>query len=100
MILDRQTCDELLALPVGRTDAGRDVKTIRDYLLKLLLELWEEGEMFSSKRPFGNSDWECEVFKPLIENGIVRGVIDSDGDIDSFEENDAYRVVSELIKSI
>jgi hypothetical protein len=38
------------------SDAGDNI-TIRDYLRILLETLWEEGEGFSGKRPFGNSGW-------------------------------------------
>ena len=53
--------------------------TIRDYLHLLLKTLWKEGESFSGKRPFGNSDWEDDLFKPLVVNGFVRGEVDEEG---------------------
>ena len=50
-------------------DAG--AKTIREYLIKLLKELWSEGESFSGKRPFGNSGWELELYHALANNDAI-----------------------------
>lgn len=64
------------------SDAG-DGLTVRGYLRELLLTLWEEGEGFSGKRPFGNSGWEYELYAPLVKSGFVSGELDEDGYIDS-----------------
>jgi hypothetical protein len=47
--------------------------SIREYLTKLLLTVWEEQEMFNGKRPFGNSGWYLDVFDPLFTGGFIRG---------------------------
>lgn len=60
--------DEILNIYLPENDAG--ALTVREYLVKLLLEVWQEGEGFSGKRPFGNSGWENELVTPLAENGI------------------------------
>lgn len=44
--------------------------TIRDYLKGLLTNLWTEGEGFSGKRPFGNSGWRHDLYRPLIAAGF------------------------------
>lgn len=44
-------------------DAG--AKTPREYFRKLLKALWEEGDSFSGKRPFGNSGWDSDLFDAL-----------------------------------
>ena len=46
-------------------------KTVREYLKMLLERLWEEGEGFSGKRPFGNSGWEYDLYAALEEKGVT-----------------------------
>jgi hypothetical protein len=52
-------------------DAQAD--TVREYLTALLQALWTEGEGFSGKRPLGNSDWQFDLYAPLIDGGLVTG---------------------------
>lgn len=71
------TTADILALPMQQpNDAG--AATIREYLVKLLATLWDEGEGFSGKRPLGNSCWESDLYIPLIKAGIVEGVLDEE----------------------
>ena len=53
-----------------------DANTIGEYFSELLLSLWDQGEGFSGKRPFGNSDWKYEVYASLIKASVVKGKID------------------------
>lgn len=62
---------QILALPMGDNDAGAD--TIRGYLIELLAAVWREGEGFSGKRPFGNSSWEWELYRPLVRANVIAG---------------------------
>jgi len=55
--------NRILSIEMVDNDANAD--TIRDYLKVLLSTLWEEGESFSGKRPFGNSGWEYELLDTL-----------------------------------
>ena len=78
------------------SDAG-DNTTVRDYLYSLLSTLWEEGEGFSGKRPFGNSCWDYELYAPLIKHGFISGSLDSDGYLNSVNKSEAREYVSKLI---
>lgn len=71
------TGEEILALPMGENDA--DAKTVKEYLKKLLETLWEEGEGFSGKRPFGNSGWEVELEHAVEAEGLdsVQAIYDA-----------------------
>lgn len=60
------------------SDAGDDL-TIREYLRMLLMAVWDEGEEFSGKRPFGNSDWENDIYAPLVKSGFIAGTVDQYG---------------------
>jgi hypothetical protein len=65
----------VLDLPMGDNDAN--AANVRAYLKALLTKLWEEGEGFSGKRPFGNSGWERDLYFPLVKAGRVRGEIEN-----------------------
>lgn len=62
--------EAVLDLELEENDA--DAATVREYLQALLCAVWEEGEGFSGKRPFGNSGWEYDLTQPLIDAGLVK----------------------------
>ncbi len=62
------TGEDVLDLEMITNDA--EAKTIRDYLKALVTRIWEEGEGFSGKRPFGNSGWEYELYGTLVTHGF------------------------------
>lgn len=78
------------------SDAGDDL-TVRDYLRTLLTTLWEEGEGFNGKRPFGNSGWEYDLYSPLIAAGFITGTLDEDGGVDDYDKTQAYTFVNDCI---
>jgi hypothetical protein len=93
---------EILALPMQQPNDA-DVATIRDYLVKLLADLWLEGEGFDSKRPFGNSCWESDLYPPLVKAGYVEGVIDEEEgwieEISDEAEEQANELIAQAIQS-
>lgn len=95
MVTDAQ----VLALPMQQPNDA-NAATVRDYLIKLLAELWREGEMFSGKRPFGNSGWQYDLYLPLIVAGFVPGVLDEDGYIDNVDDKRADAVIASAIRSL
>lgn len=78
------------------SDAGDNI-TIRDYLRLLLVTLWDQAEGFSGKRPFGNSGWEYDLYKPLIKGGYVQGTLDEAGYVDEVDKSEANDYVFKLI---
>lgn len=78
------------------SDAGDDL-SVRDYLCELLVMLWNEGEDFSGKRPFGNSGWEHDLYVPLVKAGFIDGKLDADGYIESLADSAAHMFVKQLI---
>lgn len=89
---------KVLDLPMSDNDAG--ASTIGEYLITLLEELWIEGEGFSGKRPFGNSGWEYELYKPLIEASKIKGSLDGDGYIEDVDSEGANKIILKAIKSL
>jgi hypothetical protein len=91
---------EILVLPMQPNDA--DAKTIGEYLSKLLLNLWEEQESFSGKRPFGNSDWDSELHTALAINGVLPAEkVEEDPDYwELADYGEADRIIKEAIESL
>ncbi len=70
--------------------------TIKLYLRELLVTLWREREGFSGKRPFGNSGWEYDLYKVLIECGAIEGTLE-DGFVEVVNTNEADQLILKLI---
>lgn len=86
--------ENILDLRFISDDLGKEV-SVREFLCALLQTLWEEKEGFSGKRPFGNSAWDADLAKCLIEHKAVKGTLDSDGYIESCDWDEVDKVVIE-----
>ena len=78
------------------SDAG-DNLTIREYLHELLSDLIDQRENFNSKRPYGNSDWIFDIYKPLIVHGFIPSSLNEDGYILEIDEVKARVYVLQLV---
>lgn len=87
---------DVLNIKIEESDAGNDI-TIRQYLIALLTELWNEQEGFSGKRPFGNSGWDYELMKPLVKAGVITGSIDEWGFIDKCDTKKGHEIILNAI---
>ena len=74
--------------------------TVGEFLKELLLQLWSEAEGFSGKRPFGNSDWQYQVYASLIEAGYDIGELDEDGYVESLDMTKADKLVMDAITDL
>ena len=83
-------------LPLQKNNDA-EVNNIGEYLSKLLCQLIDEEEGFDSKRPFGNSGWLYELFRPLIDFNFIEGNI-YEGTIEECDEDNGKRILKELIK--
>jgi hypothetical protein len=92
------TPQQILDTPMGENDA--DAPTVRDYLVKLLHDLWHHGMDFNTKRPFGNSGWHYEVYRALVRAGHITGQFDEDGCLDDCDIDLGDRLVREAINSL
>jgi hypothetical protein len=88
----------ILDTPMGTNDAG--ATTIRGYLIRLLAELWDAGECFSGKHPFGNSDWEGEPLVALARAGHVTARFDADGYVEDLDEEAGRRLITAAIQAL
>ncbi len=92
------TPQEILALPMQENDVR--AKTIKEYLKRLLAQLWIEQEGFSGKRPFGNSGWEFDLYKALIRAGAATGKLDGDGCVDEMPQESQQQADEIILKAI
>lgn len=77
--------------------------TIGDYLVQLLLEVWQRGELFSGKRPFGSSCWESDLYLALVSANYVEGTLDENDFLDEITTENilkADELIAEAIKSL
>lgn len=84
--------NEILALTTLRRDLNEEI-TLRQYFYDLMSTLWCEQDGFDGKRPFGNSGWDYEIYKPLVQAGLVKGRIDVDGYIAELDDAEANEFV-------
>jgi hypothetical protein len=92
------TPQQLLDLPLPDNDSG--ASTVRGYLVALLSTLWREEDRFSGKRPFGNSGWQYDLYKPMILAGLVDGQIDEDGYIERADVPTADKLLLAAIAAL
>lgn len=82
--------------------------TVKEYLIKLLSTLWSEQCDFSGKRPFGNSCWDIDLMRALVDSGHIKGKVlrkyDDDGYMieidDRYDHTEAWEFVANLIKQL
>lgn len=92
------TGEQILATPMqGGNDAHAE--TIGQYLRQLLAALWRDEEMFSGKRPFGNSGWQYDVYGALIDAGYVEGELYEDGSVEDLDPYAADALVQKAISA-
>ncbi|WCO82071.1 hypothetical protein vBPpSSYP_89 [Pseudomonas phage vB_PpS_SYP] len=82
------------------TDNRAGAYDVRGYLKALLRELWDTGEGFSGKRPFGDSGWEYELYWGLVKAGLVTGYFDQYGYVDGVDKVTANRLIFEAINQL
>ena len=61
------------------TPPGSESQTVREYLISVLIRLWETNDEFSPTRPLGEPDWQYPVYDAMVQAGLVRGVYHPQG---------------------
>lgn len=82
------------------SDASNSIITIREHLYELFSDLFHQGEFFNSTRPWGNSGWQFDVYTALIREGILPGMLDSEGFLNKCDEDECKKFVIEMIKFV
>lgn len=91
---------EVLQLPLDPSRSETEGETVRDYLVALLARLWRQGEGFSGKRPFGESNWKHDIYITLVRAGLVGGSFDEHGRIEHLDRPAADKLVSDAIEQL
>lgn len=93
--------EQVLNTPMDPAENDAGASTIREYLVKLLAELWREQEGFSGKRPFGNSSWDGDLYIALIRAGLIHGGFDEDGYLyHCGDAVGAFELIAQAIQSL
>lgn len=95
---DHEAARRVLDLSMPENDAR--AATIREYLLQLLRALWREESGFSGKRPFGNSDWQYDLYIPLHKAGLIDGRLDEDGYVEEMDHEAGARLILAAIDEL
>jgi len=90
--------DEVLCCPMLPNDANAG--TVGEYLLKILRNVWEDGEGFSGKRPFGNSGWEYDIYYSLAEEGLIDATVDDEGEYIKLDKATGHKLVKQAIMAM
>lgn len=88
----------VLNCPLDANDA--DASTVREYLSRLLAKVWTQADDFSGKRPFGNSDWQYEVYDALVDAGLMYGTRDEDGFLDDYDASEGRTLILAAIEAL
>lgn len=92
------SAEEILNLKLGYNDAH--ASTVREFMRKLLVKMWDEGEGFSGKKPFGNSGWEQPITLAMIRAKLINGEIDEDGFIKTMDRSASERLIRKAINAL
>lgn len=89
---------DVLDLALSDNDSGEH--TVRGYLIRLLAMVWEDGEGFNGKRPFGNSGWQGDFGEAFIKAGWVSGALDEDGWVDDVDDQAVNALIHSAIRAL
>lgn len=95
--VDPDLARRVLDLPMD-PDNDSGAGSVRGYLIALLAAVWDEGEGFSGKRPFGNSCWESDLYAPLVVAGLIPGRMYADGGVDECDDEAGRRLIDAAIQ--
>ncbi len=96
--LKETLCSALSADVLNVKIEGDFEGTLREFFKELALKVWEEGECFSGKRPFGNSGWDNAVYEALVKAEHIEGTLNEDGYLEDCDWHEADRLVLELVR--
>lgn len=96
--MNEVTPEMILSCHMQENDAN--AATIKEYLHALLSLLWKNGEGFSSKRPFGNSGWQYELYQALVFGHLIPGDVDEDGYADNYNRDAADDMITTSIENL
>ena len=102
--MDTKEAKAILAIRFECWDLDEEL-TIGKYMLKLATGVWEDGERFSGKQPFGNSGWCSDIYIALAKSGRITGdrtVYDEENTVDDwwFSEEQTERADKMILDAL
>lgn len=94
------TGEEVLSIKMKKKDNDAGAASIREYMQKLLTELFIEQESFSGKRPFGNSGWIFDIYRDMLRAGAINGKLDEEGCVEACDSEKADELLMLAIKAL
>jgi hypothetical protein len=88
----------VLDVEMEPNDSG--ATTIRGYLCALAAAVWNDGEGFTGKHPFGNSGWESDLYSALVKADLVEGTLDEHGSLMDADCDTGRALINEAIKAL
>ncbi|MFG3439910.1 hypothetical protein ACGF0J_21905 [Nonomuraea sp. NPDC047897] len=93
---DQDIGRQVLDVAVEDDDSG--ATTIRGYLCALARAVWDEGEGFSGKRPFGNSGWQWDMYRALVKANFIAGTFDEYGGLDEADTEKGDELIAAALR--
>ena len=72
--------------------------TLRECFCEIVTRVWTENEEFRGKYALGDSDWQVDIYRLLIQQNLISGTIDENGDVEVQSYIDVNEVISKLIR--
>lgn len=95
--LKTEIAEAVLHCPMDHRTNGANTCSVGQYLKILFLNLWNQGIYFNSKRPFGDSDWQFDIYIALAKNEIIHAKFNEYDELSELtDENRDY--ANELIQ--
>lgn len=88
--------EAILEVPMDPEDNDAHATTVREYLKAWLLDAWDS----EPKHMFGTSGWHVDIAKPLIQAGLIQGVIDDEGYVDEFDHHELDQVIFRAVQAL
>lgn len=87
----------ILGLPMGERWLPGD--TVRDYLGDLLAAFWAGQDVDQKYGMTGSSDWQYDLYEPLLRAGLIPGWVDGHG-LRPEDETRAGQLIDAAIKAL
>jgi hypothetical protein len=68
----------ILACPMDPESNDAGASSVREFLAKIIQEVWTWEDSFSGKRPFGNSGWKWDIYTALINAEMIEYDVDDE----------------------
>lgn len=91
---------DILATPMEPNSFSDEPHTLRDFLIGLAAQVWDQGEGFSGKRPFGDSGWDYCVYEALVKAGHLKGDVDDEGYVKDWDQAEGHQMVLKALEEL